>query len=184
METKLAFETTSLRVIIDDITLSGSAFGAAENGDTVFFHQRLVDKMSLEIGDIIDAHSIPNYEDKRHVTPWRAIKVVAQPLVQEDLAKAVKEQEEAALVRLLEETAKTAAQVDADILHLLTENPPAGHWTTVEVGEHVGVDTKAAGNSCLRLFNAGRIAKADVFSSPGQGRASFCLWAINADVFR
>ena len=75
MKMRKAFETEVMRVMIEDMSYTGSAFGSNEKGDSVFFNQRLVDKISLEIGDIVEAHTIPNYEDKRHETPWRAIRV-------------------------------------------------------------------------------------------------------------
>jgi len=75
MNMRKAFETDVMRVMIEDMSYTGSAFGSNEKGESVFFNQRLVNKIALEIGDIVEAHTIPNYEDKRHETPWRAIRV-------------------------------------------------------------------------------------------------------------
>ena len=74
-EMRNTFETTSMRAIIESISHMGSAFGANEQGEAIFFNARLVDKVDLEMGDIVEAHTIPNYEDKRDVTPWRAVRV-------------------------------------------------------------------------------------------------------------
>jgi len=70
-----AFETNKMRAMIESVSYTGSAFGSNESGESVFFNQRLVNKVGLEMGDIVEAHSIPNYEDKRTETPWRAIRV-------------------------------------------------------------------------------------------------------------
>ena len=72
-----AFNTTPFNVIIEDLTYTNSAFGQNEEGDVVFFNNRLVNKLNLDLGDIVVAHCIPNYEDKRHETPWRAIRVTS-----------------------------------------------------------------------------------------------------------
>ena len=77
MELKTTFNTTPFNVIIEDITPTNSAFGQNEEGDVVFFNSRLVNKLDIDLGDIVLAHCIPNYEDKRHETPWRAIRVTS-----------------------------------------------------------------------------------------------------------
>ena len=74
-EMRNKFETTLMRAMIEGISHMGSAFGANEQGEAIFFNARLVDKVGLEMGDIVEAHTIPNYEDKRDVTPWRAVRV-------------------------------------------------------------------------------------------------------------
>ena len=60
---------------IDIITYSGSAFAFCKNGDQVFLNARIVEKMELYEGDKCSALLIENYEDKRDVTPWRAVRV-------------------------------------------------------------------------------------------------------------
>ena len=65
------------RIKVEYITYSGSAFAICENGDQVFLHPRLVEKMKLNEDDIRSALLIENYEDKIDVTPWRAVRVSA-----------------------------------------------------------------------------------------------------------
>lgn len=74
-EMNRTFETTLMQAMIEGISHMGSAFGANEQGESIFFNARLVDKVGLEMGDIVLAHTIPNYEDKRAATPWRAVRV-------------------------------------------------------------------------------------------------------------
>jgi len=69
------FNTTAMPVIVDGITNSNSAFGATEEGEAVFFNTRIVQRMNLEEGQMVYAHCIPNYEDKRDQIPWRCIRV-------------------------------------------------------------------------------------------------------------
>ena len=70
-----SFNTTAMPVIVDGITNSNSAFGATEEGEAVFFNTRIVQRMNLEEGQMVYAHCIPNYEDKRDQIPWRCIRV-------------------------------------------------------------------------------------------------------------
>jgi hypothetical protein len=52
-----------------------------------------------------------------------------------------------------------------------------GYATTAEVAKEVGEDPTTTHNALLSLFGKGRVAKADVYARPDQGRASFCMWA-------
>ena len=69
------FNTTAMPVFVDGITESNSAFGATDAGEAVFFNTRIVQRMNLEEGQMVYAHCIPNYEDKRDQIPWRCIRV-------------------------------------------------------------------------------------------------------------
>lgn len=169
METNTSFQTHKMRVMIDDMSFSGSAFGSCENGKTVFFNQRIVERMELEIGEIVETHSIPNYEDKRQDVPWRAIKVVRDG--------------DEIRCEVPADPVRTASQLDEEIFNLLRASP-TGLWSTSEVAKECGSDSKSAGNSCVRLFNAGRIAKAEVHGAPNQSRSSFRLWSITLEAFR
>lgn len=69
------FNTTVRTVHVEELTYSGSAFGSTDDGEGVFFNTRVVDRMDLEPGDLVTAHLIPNYIDKRDEIPWRCIRV-------------------------------------------------------------------------------------------------------------
>ena len=69
------FETTPMKIMVEEISFSKSAFAVNEKGDSVFINARLVKRMGLDYGDILVGHCIPNYEDKRDHTPWRCIQV-------------------------------------------------------------------------------------------------------------
>ena len=168
METNTSFQTHKMRVMIDDMSQAGSAFGSSENGDVVFFNLRLVERMALEIGDIVEAHVIPNYEDKRQDVPWRAIKVIRDAPVEEVVTTAI---------------VRTATQLDEEIFNLLRASP-SGLWSTAELAKESESEVQTAGNSCTRLFNAGRIATAEVYGSPNQSRSSFRLWGNTLESFR
>ena len=173
MEMNNVFETNKMRVMIEGLTYTGSAFGANEAGEVVFFNQRLVERVSLDVGDIVEAHTIANYEDKRAETPWRAIRVSAnKKAIDDDVVPEVEQSK-----------VRSPAELDQEIMYLLRDEDVA-YWTSSDLADAVDAETKTVGNSCLRLFNKSLIAKADVHGGPDQERASFCLWARNADQFR
>ena len=73
--TPRASSTEEAKIEIDIVTVSGSAFGLCDNGDQVFLNSRIVDRMELQEGDICRALLLENFEDKRAITPWRAVRV-------------------------------------------------------------------------------------------------------------
>ena len=68
---------TEADITVDFITYSGSAFANCKDGDQVFLNPRIVTKMNLKKGDECRALLLENYEDKKNVTPWRAVRVSA-----------------------------------------------------------------------------------------------------------
>ena len=64
-------------ITVDFVTYSGSAFANCKNGDQVFLNLRIVSKMKLKEGDKCRALLLENYDDKKNVTPWRAVRVTA-----------------------------------------------------------------------------------------------------------
>tara|TARA_R110000823_G_scaffold116886_2_gene240100 strand:+ start:169 stop:681 length:513 start_codon:yes stop_codon:yes gene_type:complete len=163
------FDTTKMRVMVETISAMGSGFGMNEEGETVFLNGRLVEKVGLDMGDVIEAHVIPNFEDKRQSIPWRAVQVFKL------------KDEEPAVLDVVE--SRTSAELDLEILGILSEADDE-YWTTVDLANAVDTDTVSVGNSCNRLFNKGLVAKAEVHARPGQKRASLCLWAKDIEGFR
>ena len=163
------FKTTAMNIVVENKTHSGSGFGITDQGEAVFLSMRLMEVMEVEIGDIVTAHCIPNFEDKRDQIPWRAIRVDRQSVTQDPMTAV---------------PVRTAADVESEVMKLLSGSDV--FWTTKELRDDCGmdVDTKTIGNACLRLFNKGRIAMAAVHAAPDQDRSSWNLWAANTDAFK
>tara|TARA_R110001599_G_scaffold220714_1_gene419168 strand:+ start:1019 stop:1447 length:429 start_codon:yes stop_codon:yes gene_type:complete len=68
------FETTSMKILIEEVSYTNSAFAINEDGEGVFLNGRMVDRLSLEGGEVLMAKCIPNYEDKRDSIPWRCVR--------------------------------------------------------------------------------------------------------------
>lgn len=110
-------------------------------------------------------------EHQRERTPWMAVSVIV------DTPAPAAEPEP---VEGPYETPLTAQELDETVHVLICES---SYTTSGELAAHLDVTTKTAGNSAMRLFNAGKISKADVYAKVGQSRPSFILWASRASDF-
>ena len=152
-------------ILITNHHPDGFAFALNELGEQVFIPPYAIDGAELQRGKRYQAVLIENHkEQQRERTPWMAVSVLATEHVLEPAPAEV----------------ESASERDEVIFKLICESD---YVTSAELAEHSGMDAKTAGNSAHRLFNAGRIAKAEVHNRVGQARASFMLWAESASKF-
>ena len=156
-------------IIISKVHSLGFAFAITSDGDQVFIPPHLVD--GFNTGDTVEAVIAANpIAEKRTATPWMAVKIV------KDQAKTEPE--------LVMEPARSASpsMVDRDeaVYDLICNEM---YISTSDIAADLGLDTKTAGNSAARLFNAGRISKAEVYNRVGQDRCTFILWAKDSSDF-
>ena len=158
-------------ILITNHHPDGFAFALTEAGEQVFVPPYAIEGLKLDRGARYQAVLIPNHkEHERDRTPYMAVSVLAaNHVLKPEPAEAASPTSDAGV-----------ATRDDVIFNLIRESD---YMTSAELAEHSGFDSKTAGNSALRLFNAGRIAKADVYNRVGQARASFTLWAENASKF-
>ena len=113
---------------------------------------------------------VPNYQDKSDKgTPWQAVRL------QRDSVSEVCEKVSLDKLQTLNQEA-----LDAEMLTYILAG---GYHTTAELADYFEIDHKAAGNAAMRLFDADKIARADVFNRVGQQRPTIILWAASAKVF-
>jgi len=169
MELRNTFTDTQTRdVFVDDLTVSGSAFGATPDGEAVFINARIVSALRLSGGEHLRAMVVPNYEDKRDRVQWRTIRAEVQetrPII--DAPRS-------------EEPEPAAVPKDQQILSFLDEHGPL---RTSVLARLMGVDSGEAGTLCHGLYAQGKIALADVYSSPSNSRASHRVWALDINEF-
>ena len=91
------------RVLVEELTYSGSAFGVLANGEGVFINSRIVEKMELSPGTAVYAQVLPNFTDKKDNIPWRVVNVVVDDV------------EEATFVQQIDVHADTSADDDVDV---------------------------------------------------------------------
>lgn len=163
--TNQGFETVQKPVHIDMLTYAGSAFGSTIEGEQVFVNARIVETMGLSEGMVVMGYLLPNFPDKRDQIPLRAMRVT--------LAEEKPE----------EQVVEPDKQTPGDKILAIIKDNPEEYFTTVDLAEETGLDTKTVNNWAMGLHNQGLISRADVHAGPNQKRASFILWALSAKSF-
>jgi hypothetical protein len=130
-----------------------------DTGEEAFIPTTLVESVGLHEGETVDAVLVPNTR-KGATTEWFAVRLLRD-----------------------ERPSPPPPALSIDDRAYSTIKISDGYLTTAEMAELLGTDTTIAHNALLRLFNQGKIAKADVYGSGGQSRPSFCLWASSAKAF-
>lgn len=158
-------------VTISNAHPKGFAFGITDEGEQVFIPPHVVDDKSLLLGEEYEVVAVTNPDQiHRERTPWIAVAFTID--IESRDVKAVDEAQ-AALY-------ETAADRDEAVYEYICDN---SYVTSGELGQHIGTNARTAANSAMRLFNAGRIAKADVYNRVGQQRSTMTLWATSAADF-
>ena len=157
-------------ILITNHHPDGFAFALNEAGEQIFIPPYAIDGAELQRGKHYQAVLIENHkEHQRERTPWMAVSVIG------DTPAPAPEPAEGPY-----ETPLTAQELDEAVHELICES---SYITTGELAGHLDVTTTTANNSAMRLFNAGKISKADVYAKVGQSRPSFILWASKASDF-
>jgi hypothetical protein len=163
-------------IIIINIIASGSGFAQlSDGGEQVFIPASVVNGAQLQIGERVDAVLVPNMNEMRERTPWRAVRVPRAGIELPPLPKVLTGHDPI--------SGKSLDQMCFDALNASSDWSDIAYMTTREVANEVKADVKMVGNALQRLFNAGRISRAEVHHRVGQARASFILWALQAKDF-
>ena len=160
----------SVEIFCRNIISTGSAFGIrTDTGEQAFIPSAVVKASNIKEGETANATIAPN-RHANEATPWFVIRINRDQPQQEPVTYAADR-----------ETAAPDKTIDDRALETVKETD--GYMTTAEIATDLGTDSTIAHNALLRLFNQGKIAKADVYGSGGQSRPSFCLWASSAQIF-
>ena len=164
------------KIIITNAHAHGFAFACdTETQGQVFIPVHIAEGFDLAPGDEIEAVLVPNYQDKSDKgTPWQAVKL------QRDRVSDQHDNEVCEKSIIDKSQTLNNEWLDAEMLSYILL---AGYHTTAELADYFEIDHKTAGNAAQRLFNAGKIAKADVFNRVGQQRPTIILWAASAKTF-
>lgn len=167
MESQSIFtEALTKDVFIDDVTPMGSAFGATPEGEAVFINARIVNAVKIKHGDHVRVLVLPNYEDKRDRVRWRAVRAEVRGSAFD--------------VPMESEAGEPVKSKDRMLLELLDEHGP---MRTSTIGRLLNIDSGEAGVLCHGLYAQGKIALAEVHSSPQNSRASHRVWAVSIHDF-
>ena len=181
------------KIIITNSHAHGFAFACdMETQGQVFIPIHIAEGFDLAPGDEIEAVLVPNYQDKSDKgTPWQAVRLqrpdeIVQITSMEHLNEWYEGLSEAPEDEVCEKAIIDNSQTlnnEALDAEMLTYILAGGYHTTAELADYFELDHKTAGNAAQRLFNSGKIAKADVFNRVGQQRPTIILWAASAKVF-
>ena len=157
----------TVEIFCRNIISTGSAFAIrTDTGEQAFIPSAVVKASKLQEGETAYAMIAPN-KHANETTPWFVIRVNRDNTTVNDGP--------AQIFTIPTQT------IDDRALQAIKETD--GYVTTAEIAADLGTDSTIAHNALLRLFNQGKIAKADVYASGGQSRPSFCLWAASAQTF-
>ena len=157
------------QITITNIITSGSGFGVTPDGISAFIPERVIQASGADIGQVFSAHLIQNDLNRSGRTPLLAVRLDREG---SEEAPAPKKRATKAPSRRCEDTRKK-------VLDMLE-----GHMmTSAEIGEALGTDAIGAKDVLKGMWEKGDIAKAVVYANGSQKRASFVMWALNADDF-
>lgn len=163
-------------IFVVNIIASGSGFAQmADSGEAVFIPASVVNGAQLQVGERVDAVLVPNMNELREKTPWRAVRVPRDGVELPPLPKNLTGHDPV--------SGRSLDQMCFDALVAASREAEIAYMTTREVADELNADMKMTGNALQRLFNAGRISRAEVHHRVGQARASFILWALQAKDF-
>lgn len=160
-------------IIITGKIDTGTAFGVClTTGEKVFIPAAVARPFDLVINSECEAIVFENVPEKREIIPLKAIKLFGEQVAADEQGDDVTDAE---VPRV-----KSAEELDIEAFKVLGTVEFA---STSEMAEMLGTSTTTAGNSLQRLFNAGRISRAEVYHRVGQQRPSFVMYAMNASDF-
>lgn len=163
-------------IYVVNIIESGSGFAdRADNGEAVFIPASVVNGAKLQIGEQVSAVLVPNMSELRERTPWRAVRVPRDGVELPPLPAVLRGHDPV--------SGRSLDQLCYDALLSASREAEIAYMTTREVSDELNVDMKMVGNALQRLFNAGRVSRAEVHHRVGQARPSFILWALQARDF-
>ena len=159
----------------------GFGFGCVWNADgqpeQCFIPAPLAANQNLDAGDRVRVIVSPNFADKSEGTPWQVIKIMPKDEILADGKVIVRHSH---TPREPDKIAQARDDLDDRVLAFIKET---GYATAAEIAASVGVDPQTASNSAQRHFNANKIARAAVYHRADQSRASFVLYASEANDF-
>tara|TARA_R110001592_G_scaffold352845_2_gene651096 strand:- start:3894 stop:4472 length:579 start_codon:yes stop_codon:yes gene_type:complete len=176
------------KIVITHKHERGFAFAVVEDtGEQVFIppHAANTCETGFEAGDFVGAILVPNAKDTSdRGTPWLAARLTMCTLLPDETP-----------FNLGKRPARAPNLHEWDTDALPDEKPTTlderayavladvSYASNADLAGWLGADKKSVSNAMQRLYNAGRISRAEVYQRVGQQRASFVLYAINANDF-
>lgn len=175
--------TETTRMTITNVHSRGFGFAVVtKTGEQVFIPPHTASTITgLAAGDSIAAVLVPNPRqdaDATTPTPWLAVKLIDSAGPEPDLNLRSEPEPESEPQPEPEETG--GSSLDERAYTVLAE---VAYASNADLAGWLGADRKSVSNAMQRLYNAGRISRAEVYHRVGQQRSSFVLYAMNANDF-
>ena len=167
-------------VFVDELTDMGSAFGATNEGETVFINRRIVQAVGIEHGDRLKAAVLPNYEDKRDGVPWRALKATIIGSIFEDISDEPIPEPEVAPTPVDAPEPEPEVSWSERIMDLLSESGPMRART---IAQHLDMETEDVSSMCRGLNRQGKVAAGEIYGDLNNSRPSHIVWAFDINDF-
>ena len=168
--------TETMEIFVDEVTQTGSAFGATKEGEAVFINRRITNALNLEHGDKLSACVLPNYEDKRDDVPWRALKAEIIGSIFEDISDEPIPEPEVAP----EPETEPQETLSDRIIDLLSEMGP---MRAAIMSKYLDVDSSDISSMCRGLNKIGKVAAAEIYGDLNNSRPSHIVWAFDINDF-
>ena len=175
------FKPSDIKTIeccVNNKTRGGSAFAVCEDGTQVFIQPKIVDLVSIDVGDLLTAYCIDNHRPEsdgadHYAVKWRAVRVT------------VKERFDPipAALPLAVPVAKpelTNEQIEQSVMDMMVQWDRA--WTTAQASAYLSLDQMRVSNVMRGLHDKGRIATASLEAQSGQDRVSKLYYARDVDL--
>ena len=164
----------------------GFAFAVVKDtGEQVFIppHAATTCVTGFEAGDFVGAILVPNAQDSSdRGTPWMAARLTHCTLGIDETPFYNKPTREPNLHEWDTDALpdEKPAPLDERAYAVLAD---VSYASNADLAGWLGADRKSVSNAMQRLYNAGRISRAEVYQRVGQQRSSFVLYAMNANDF-
>ena len=164
----------------------GFAFAVVKDtGEQVFIppHAATTCASGFEAGDFVGAILVPNAQDSSdRGTPWMAARLTHCTLGIDEVPLSNRPARAPNLYEWDTDALpdKNTTSLDERAYTVLAD---VSYASNADLAGWLGADKKSVSNAMQRLYNAGRISRAEVYQRVGQQRASFVLYAINANDF-
>lgn len=174
------------KIVITNVHERGFAFAVVQDtGEQVFIppHAASSCQTGFEAGDFVGAILVPNAHDSSHRgTPWMAARLTPCTLQIDERPFSNEPVKAPDLYEWNADALPKGGPVSLDE-RAYTVLADVSYASNADLAGWLDADKKSVSNAMQRLYNAGRISRAEVYQRVGQQRASFVLYAINANDF-
>ena len=180
-------ETQELHVLIESVSFKQNCFGVTQEGETVFIGNRIAAFLSLDIGDQVLAHVVPNYDNHSAKIDYRAVRCVKI----KDTPSGSLPREDDRVINATVVRKHTFSEIQANIINILivqenyfTSGECDDAYYEAHPNQKERLHRSEIGNALTNAHKYGLVARAGVMASSVNEKASLVLWASEMNKFK